>query len=220
MENQQYYNPAIQNRYPGYQDPGRGTTILILGILSLTILGLFAGIPAWVMGSKDLKGIRDGRIAFSAKSSTQVGMILGIISTALSALVFIGIIVALGAGIMLSSSSDGADDYTKKLTEDPYRAMLISECNTIALHAQQYYNMPSTIGGGDRSFIGFQDYMEQNMVNSLKRQQMGKISFENVGHESIVIVCTGEETGNDEVNPARVEIKVYPDRIEPAEVIN
>ena len=40
---------------PGGLEPHRGTLILVLGILSLTVLcGLFTGIPAWIMGKGDL----------------------------------------------------------------------------------------------------------------------------------------------------------------------
>lgn len=36
-------------------EPHRGTLILVLGILSLTMCGLFTGIPAWIMGKNDLE---------------------------------------------------------------------------------------------------------------------------------------------------------------------
>jgi hypothetical protein len=35
--------------------PHRGTLILILGILSFVACGIITGIPAWIMGSSDLK---------------------------------------------------------------------------------------------------------------------------------------------------------------------
>ncbi len=67
---------------PNYQhEQGRGTLILVLGILSLFLLGPILGIPAWIMGSGDLKKIREGRIPISEKGQTKAGMILGIIGT-------------------------------------------------------------------------------------------------------------------------------------------
>ena len=39
-------------------EAGRGGLILTLGILSIVLLGFFLGIPAWVMGNRDLKKIR------------------------------------------------------------------------------------------------------------------------------------------------------------------
>ena len=60
----------------------RGTTILILGIVSVTCC-LICGPFAWIMGSQDMKAIRDGRMDPAGKTQTQVGMILGIIGTLL-----------------------------------------------------------------------------------------------------------------------------------------
>jgi hypothetical protein len=85
--------PAIaQASPPVYPEAGRGALILILGILALLMLGPFSGIPAWVMGAKDMKKIDQGRIAPAERTMTQVGMILGIVGTVLGLLV-LGIIV-------------------------------------------------------------------------------------------------------------------------------
>jgi hypothetical protein len=65
--------------------PHRGTLILVLGILSLVACGPL-GLPAWIMGSADLKAMRAGRMDRSGESQTQVGMILGIIACAIIAL--------------------------------------------------------------------------------------------------------------------------------------
>jgi len=65
-----------------YTAPHRGTTILILGILSVTCC-LICGPFAWIMGSQDMKSIREGRMDPAGKTQTQVGMILGIIGTLL-----------------------------------------------------------------------------------------------------------------------------------------
>lgn len=216
MEIQQNPNMIYQDRYPGYQDPGRGNSILVLGILSLVLLGPFTGIPAWVMGSKDLKKIRAGLISYSAKSNTQVGMILGIVSTALSALALIGVIMVIAINLILASPSDEKEE----LTDDPDRAFLISECNMVALHAQQYYNTPIEFDGGQLSFNGFKEYMDQRLTPGVKRPFSGKITLEDIGHESMVIVCTGKNIGEDEVNPMQVKIKVYADKIDPVEIIN
>lgn len=72
--------------------PHRGTMILVLGIISIFIawnfapLGLVLGIPAWVMGSHDLKLMRQGLMDPRGESHTNTGRILGIIGTCLSAL--------------------------------------------------------------------------------------------------------------------------------------
>jgi len=81
-------------------EPHRGTLILVLGILSLVCCGLFTGIPAWILGSGDLKKINAGLMDPAGKGLTNAGFITGIIGTCLSGLaIIINIIVALaGAG--------------------------------------------------------------------------------------------------------------------------
>ncbi|TIC81013.1 DUF4190 domain-containing protein [Nocardioides sp. GY 10127] len=84
--------------YPPYgQQPGQpygappnhpqGTTILVLGILSLVFccFGLLPGIPAWVMGQKARKEVAGGAVYANAGLITA-GWICGIIGTCLSAL--------------------------------------------------------------------------------------------------------------------------------------
>jgi hypothetical protein len=72
--------------------PHRGTLILVLGILSLVVCGIFTGIPAWVMGSSDLKEMDAGTMDPSGRGTTQAGKILGIIATVLMILSVIGAI--------------------------------------------------------------------------------------------------------------------------------
>jgi hypothetical protein len=83
------------------KEPGRGTLILTLGILSLLLLGPILGIPAWVLGNRDLKKIRAGLIASSQKGLTRSGMILGIISTVVIPFIFV---VAVGITIFFDSA--------------------------------------------------------------------------------------------------------------------
>jgi hypothetical protein len=65
-----------------YARPHRGGLILGLGIVGVVICGPL-GIPAWIMGSGDLKEMRAGRMDYSGYGITQAGMILGIIATVL-----------------------------------------------------------------------------------------------------------------------------------------
>ena len=55
--------------------PHRGTTILILGILSIICCGPL-GIFAWVMGKSDIAAIDSGAMDPSGRQTTQIGMIL------------------------------------------------------------------------------------------------------------------------------------------------
>lgn len=79
--------------------PHRGTTILVLGILSLVLCAPL-GIAAWIMGNSDLKEMDAGVMDPSGRSTTNAGRICGIIGTIL---LIIGVLVgiaAMGLGVM------------------------------------------------------------------------------------------------------------------------
>ncbi|GIX06530.1 MAG: hypothetical protein KatS3mg115_0933 [Candidatus Poribacteria bacterium] len=59
---------------------GRGALILVLGILGIVSCG-FLGIPAWIMGHRDLQKMERGEMDPSDRGLTRAGMILGIIAT-------------------------------------------------------------------------------------------------------------------------------------------
>jgi len=73
--------------------------VLTFGILGIVCCGVF-GIPAWVMGSADLKEIRTGRMDPTGQGLTQAGMILGIISTILVIVQGLFFLFAIAAGGM------------------------------------------------------------------------------------------------------------------------
>ncbi len=88
-------------------NPQRGAVILVLGILSLVIpcIGAILGIMAWVMGSGDLREMREGLRDPAGTDLTRAGMICGIVGTALQALAliiyaayFAFIMAAIGSG--------------------------------------------------------------------------------------------------------------------------
>ena len=67
---------------------------LVLGILSLLCCGFFAGIPAIIVGRSEVKAIDEGRSDPANRNLAQIGWILGLVGTILSAigaLVYIGI---------------------------------------------------------------------------------------------------------------------------------
>jgi predicted Zn finger-like uncharacterized protein len=73
-----------RRRSRSYEQPHRGTLILVLGILGLvTGLAIILGPIAWVMGNNDLKEIRAGRMDPEGESTTNAGRICGIIATIL-----------------------------------------------------------------------------------------------------------------------------------------
>jgi len=63
--------------------------MVVLGILSLIGCGLFTGLPAWILGRGDLKEMDAGQRDPLGRDSTKIGMILGIIGTALSLIGFV-----------------------------------------------------------------------------------------------------------------------------------
>lgn len=88
------------NEYPSdsRHAPHRGSTVLVLGILSLVICAPL-GIFAWVMGNGDLAKMRDGTMDPSGAGITNAGRILGIIATVLL-LLGIAVWVLMFAGIL------------------------------------------------------------------------------------------------------------------------
>jgi hypothetical protein len=75
----------------------QGTTILVLGILSLVICGLL-GPVAWVMGNNAIAEIDRNPSAYSNRGSVQAGRICGIVATVL-------LVVFLLVAIIASASS-------------------------------------------------------------------------------------------------------------------
>lgn len=62
----------------------RGVLILILGILSFVLCGVFTAIPAWIMGNGDLKEMAAGTMDQTGRGLTNAGRILGMIATILT----------------------------------------------------------------------------------------------------------------------------------------
>jgi hypothetical protein len=68
--------------------PHRGVLILIFGILGLVLflstgIGFVLGIIAWIMGNNDLREIQAGRMDPEGEGMTQIGRILGMVTTIL-----------------------------------------------------------------------------------------------------------------------------------------
>ena len=86
--------PAPGYGYGGYQPPRehpQGTTVLVLGLLSLVICQLL-GPVALIMGNKALKEVDQSPVPVSNRGSIQAGRICGLIATLLLILVAILII--------------------------------------------------------------------------------------------------------------------------------
>jgi hypothetical protein len=84
--------------------PHRGVLILVLGVLGLVGCGIFTAIPAWVMGSGDLKAMAAGTMDPSGQSMTNAGRICGMIGTILAIVAVVVVIVLLAIGWALPLS--------------------------------------------------------------------------------------------------------------------
>ena len=76
--------------------PHRGTLILVLGILSIVMCGIFTAIPAWIMGNTDLAEMNAGTMDSSGRGLTNAGRIMGMIIGIISILLIIA-----GIGLMV-----------------------------------------------------------------------------------------------------------------------
>jgi len=92
-------SPRPQPAFQSFMYASRGTTVLVLGILSIVLCSLMGPI-AWSMGTEELRRIDMGQAPPLGRSSATAGRICGIIASALLMLVgglfVIGMLVAMG----------------------------------------------------------------------------------------------------------------------------
>jgi hypothetical protein len=88
--------------YGGYEHP-QGTTILVLGILSLVVCQLL-GPVAWVMGNNAIAEIDRNPTAYSNRGSVQAGRICGIVSSVIVIVSVVIIAIVLIAATAASAS--------------------------------------------------------------------------------------------------------------------
>jgi hypothetical protein len=95
--------PAYQSPYGGYgggYEHPQGTTILVVGILSLVVCQLL-GPVAWVMGNNAIAEIDRNPSAYTNRGTVQAGRICGIVASAIMILtvviILFAVIVAAGA---------------------------------------------------------------------------------------------------------------------------
>jgi hypothetical protein len=75
------------------QNHPKGTTVLVLGILSLIICGIILGPIAWIMGNSAMSEIKASpQVNWTNRGSVNAGRICGIIGTCLSVLILIIVI--------------------------------------------------------------------------------------------------------------------------------
>jgi hypothetical protein len=89
------FTPAAARRF---SQPHRGGVILTLGIIGIVCCQLLAPV-AWVMGQTDLRQIDSGVMDPEGRTMTQVGMVLGIIGTALLILSVVFQVIAVAVNL-------------------------------------------------------------------------------------------------------------------------
>lgn len=97
-------NPYDQNPYAaggGAPQPHpKGTTVLVLGIVSLFVCGVILGPIALIQGNKALKEIDANPAAYTNRQNVVIGRILGIIAIVLWVIgIIVNIIVAATGGM-------------------------------------------------------------------------------------------------------------------------
>jgi Tfp pilus assembly protein PilE len=87
------------------------------------------------------------------------------------------------------------------------RNNVTNELVNLAAMAQQYYMRPSALGGGNRTFNGWQ------IPSELRTTANGSFKIENIDAQEITLIGTGNEvvTGNDSV---KVQLVVKPQTYE------
>jgi hypothetical protein len=131
----------------GDLQPHRGGTVMTLGLISIILVvvdvpcfcccgalgdtlfsavGLGLGIPAWIMGQKDLAKMRDGLMDDSGRGNTQTGWICGMIGTILNGLILISGILFLiiwvgfqGASLMSTPTGSSPWGGSRNFRVDP-----------------------------------------------------------------------------------------------------
>ncbi|GAA3644629.1 hypothetical protein GCM10022224_004010 [Nonomuraea antimicrobica] len=97
------YGPGPYGQPP--QSHPNGTTILVLGILSLVVC-TFIGPFAWSMGNKALREIDASGYYYDNRGHIQAGRICGIVSSALLILMLLFVALGLTVGI-IGAASEG-----------------------------------------------------------------------------------------------------------------
>ncbi len=115
--------------------------------------------------------------------------------------IIVGIAVVVGISVFTASSSSANRD------------AVISDLTNLASLAQQYYRKPGALGGGDRTFTGW------TVPASLDTTGNG-IYTVTAAAQSVTLVGTGNENGNNGTSVVQVTMVVGPDAISSTTINN
>ena len=108
--------------------------------------------------------------------------------------IIVGIAVVVGINVFTASSSQANRDAT------------ISDLTNLASLAQQYYRKPTALGGGGNTFTGW------TVPASLDTTGNGTYAI-TVAAQTVTLVGTGNENGNNGTSAVQATMVVGPDRI-------
>jgi len=84
---------------------------------------------------------------------------------------------------------------------------VISDLNNLGAMAQQHYKKPTSMGGGGNTFTGW------SLANTGLDSTANGTYASTVGAQSVTLVGTGTETGNDGATPVEATATVSPTAI-------
>jgi hypothetical protein len=84
---------------PGAAATGTATTVLVLAIVGLLCCPITSPM-AWVMGSRELRAIARGEAPVANRPPAQVGMVLGILGTAILAFSLLCGLLVIGISLL------------------------------------------------------------------------------------------------------------------------
>ncbi|AFN73842.1 hypothetical protein MROS_0599 [Melioribacter roseus P3M-2] len=108
--------------------------------------------------------------------------------------IIVGIAVVVGINVFTASSTQANRD------------AVIADLTNLASLAQQYYRKPTALGGGGNTFTGW------TIPAQLDTTGNGTYTA-TVAAQSVTLVGTGTETGNDGTNKVKVTMVVGPNDI-------
>lgn len=76
-------------KWPPYSTENRGVTSLILGILGVTVCGVFSGLPAWLVARNYLREVEEGTANPKEQGLAKVAEVLGAVSTFLGTIMIV-----------------------------------------------------------------------------------------------------------------------------------
>jgi type II secretory pathway pseudopilin PulG len=115
--------------------------------------------------------------------------------------IIVGIAVVVGINVFTASSTQANRD------------AVIADLTNLASLAQQHYRKPAALGGGGQAFDDSKGGQAWEIPPQLETTGNGTYEISAISDESVTLVGTGTELGNDGTNPVKVTMIVGPNQI-------